>query len=331
MPRFKLKQSVLYIFVIVFFLISLALILYLNLSVYELEENSSNLKTRMSLLNSYINKFANISFPISYFLQHYEKYAEMPIIYIITPTNNRDPAQMAHLTRMRNTLWLVPKIFWIIIEDSKYTSNKLKRFLEYSNLSHVHLNEITPDDLLVETGKPKWTKPRGVNQRNKGIDWLRRNSDKLHHEGVVYFADDDNTYDIRLFEEMRYTKKVSVWPVAFSGRLFYERPICKDGKVIDWFVLWGPNRPFPMDMAGFAVNLNLLMAHPSARFTNLSPRGGQESHLLGNLVRVKDLECKANNCTKIYVWHTNTRAIDLDLAGIAKKKITYDLDILDQI
>ena len=99
----------------------------MNLSVYELEENSSNLKTRMSLLNSYINKFANISFPISYFLQHYEKYAEMPIIYIITPTNNRDPAQMAHLTRMRNTLWLVPKIFWIIIEDSKYTSNKLKR------------------------------------------------------------------------------------------------------------------------------------------------------------------------------------------------------------
>ena len=54
-----------------------------------------------------------------------------------------------------------------------------------------------------------------------------------------------------------------------------------------------------MDMAGFAVNLNLLMAHPSARFTNLSPRGGQESHLLGNLVRVKDLECKANNCTKV--------------------------------
>lgn len=67
----------------------------------------------------------------------------------------------------------------------------------------MHLNEKTPDDLLVDIGKPKWSKPRGVNQRNKGIDWLRGNPDKLHHEGVVYFADDDNTYDIKLFEEVR--------------------------------------------------------------------------------------------------------------------------------
>lgn len=52
-------------------------------------------------------------------------------------------------------------------------------------------------------------------------------------------------------------------------------------------------------MAGFAVNLNLLMSHPSARFSVLSPRGGQESHLLSSLVRIQDLECKADNCTKV--------------------------------
>ena len=52
-------------------------------------------------------------------------------------------------------------------------------------------------------------------------------------------------------------------------------------------------------MAGFAINLNLLMAHPSARFSPLSPRGMQESHLLGSLVRVEDLECKAENCTQV--------------------------------
>lgn len=31
--------------------------------------------------------------------------------------------------------------------------------------------------------------------------------------------DDDNSYDIQLFDEMRTTTRVSVWPVALSGQL----------------------------------------------------------------------------------------------------------------
>lgn len=41
-------------------------------------------------------------------------------------------------------------------------------------------------------------KPRGVANRNAAVEWLRSNV----KSGVVYFADDDNTYDIRLFEEV---------------------------------------------------------------------------------------------------------------------------------
>ena len=44
----------------------------------------------------------------------------------------------------------------------------------------------------------KGAKPRGVANRSLGLEWVIENSD----EGVVYFADDDNTYDIRLFEEV---------------------------------------------------------------------------------------------------------------------------------
>ena len=98
---------------------------------------------------------------------------------------------------------------------------------------------------------------------------------------------------------MRYTKKVSVWPVAFVGELLYERPVCKNGKVTSWFVAWGGKRPFPIDMAGFAVNLNLLLSHPSATFSQFAQRGMQESHFLSHLVRSKDLEAKADNCTLV--------------------------------
>ena len=35
--------------------------------------------------------------------------------------------------------------------------------------------------------------------------------------GVVYFADDDNTYDIRLFKEIATTKRITMFPVGFIG------------------------------------------------------------------------------------------------------------------
>lgn len=45
----------------------------------------------------------------------------------------------------------------------------------------------------------KGAKPRGVSNRNRGLDYLRANAT----EGVLYFADDDNTYDINIFEQVR--------------------------------------------------------------------------------------------------------------------------------
>lgn len=46
--------------------------------------------------------------------------------------------------------------------------------------------------------KTKGPKPRGVSNRNKAIEWIRANA----RTGVFYFADDDNTYDLELFNEV---------------------------------------------------------------------------------------------------------------------------------
>jgi predicted PilT family ATPase len=96
--------------------------------------------------------------------------------------------------------------------------------------------------------------------------------------------------------------------------------------------MWGEKRPFPIDMAGFAVNLNLILAHPSARFSQHVPRGMQESHFLSHLISVQDLECKAENATKIYVWHTQTQNVLLvGERSMEKKNLVYDKNILNQI
>ena len=48
---------------------------------------------------------------------------------------------------------------------------------------------------------PRWKKHRGVDQRNLGLQWLRSNLEN-EKKGVVYFADDDNTYHLDLFKEV---------------------------------------------------------------------------------------------------------------------------------
>ena len=47
--------------------------------------------------------------------------------------------------------------------------------------------------------RSKGPKPRGVAARNAAMRWI---VDNAEDEGVMYFADDDNAYDIRLFEEV---------------------------------------------------------------------------------------------------------------------------------
>lgn len=178
------------------------------ISLYEAQDNYEKTRTRLESLHSYFDKFSNISFPISYSLNFYEKYHEMPVIYLITPTNSRHEVQLADLTRLRNTLWLVPKVFWIVVEDSVSKTRKISNFLNFSKIPHVHLTESTPDDQIVQPGEKAWSKPRGVFQRNKALAWLRENQQSLDVNGVVYFADDDNTYDIRLFEEVCVFKEI---------------------------------------------------------------------------------------------------------------------------
>ncbi|XP_033219617.1 galactosylgalactosylxylosylprotein 3-beta-glucuronosyltransferase I isoform X2 [Belonocnema kinseyi] len=233
-------------------------------------------------------------------------YKDEPTIYAITPTFAR-PVQKAELTRLAQTFLLVPKFHWIVVEDSVNKTSLITNFLATSLLSYTHLNVPTPTTYKLGKRDPNWKKPRGVEQRNAALRWLRENLDSSQN-GIVFFADDDNTYSVQLFAEMSRIKKVGVWPVGLVGGLMVEKPICdKETKKVTGFnSVWKPDRPFPVDMAGFAINLKLVLGKEDAWFSYDVQGGYQESEILRRMVTKDELEPLAGFCTKVYVWHTRT-------------------------
>lgn len=127
----------------------------------------------------------------------------LPSIHVITPTYSR-PVQKAELTRLANTLLHVPNLHWILVEDSQRTTTSVVRLLQETGLNYTHLNVETPRNYKVrgDTRDPRI--PRGTIQRNLALRWLRETfSINSSQSGIVYFADDDNTYSLELFDEVR--------------------------------------------------------------------------------------------------------------------------------
>ena len=58
------------------------------------------------------------------------------------------------------------------------------------------MNVESPDDLAIE-------------QRYLGLKWVKDTCKPPSCKGVVYFGDDDNKYDLRLFEEVSYYGYIS--------------------------------------------------------------------------------------------------------------------------
>ena len=123
---------------------------------------------------------------------------ELPLIFVITPTYAR-PEQKAELTRLSQTLLLVPRVHWIVIEDSDSRTPLVSNLLQRFPHPHTQLTALTPPEHKLTEDDPNWRKPRGVYQRNAALRWLREQPDA---QGVLYFADDDNTYDVTLFAEV---------------------------------------------------------------------------------------------------------------------------------
>ncbi len=227
----------------------------------------------------------------------------LPLIYVVTPTF-RHREQLPSLLRLAQTLSHVPSLVWVVAEEAATCSSIVSRALrglDGARLAHAHL--AAP---LGEKHRRARIRPREVAARNAALEWIeaRHNSSGAPSNAVAYFADDDNAYDLRLFEEIRRTERVGVWPVGLIGKTSLSTPVLVDGEVAGFSDPWFHYRKFPVDMAGFAFHVDLLL-RTKARVPS---RIGVEEDLFLQALGVdpSEVEPKASGCTEILVWQTRT-------------------------
>lgn len=207
-----------------------------------------------------------------------------PYLNIITCTYPR-PLRIKYLEHLKSLLNNETKIRWLIIDDNNILDNELANFIpEYA----IYLY-IGP------------TRDKGHTQRNLGLEYIYDN--KL--DGIVYNADDDNYYDIKIFNELRKTKNFAFLPVGgdLSGMDGTpERPILnRKGEFVKWNSFW--QRKYAIDMGGFAFNSKLLdnLSKPFWSFSN--GRGGENEFIDKLISSPKEAEFLCDNCTKTYCLH----------------------------
>ena len=170
--------------------------------VYE-DRNSCKCSTRQETTK--FSQFRNTT-------SHSEADSSTKTIFIITPTYHRT-TQKIDLNSMCHTLSLIPKVVWIVIEDSPKPTNIVSRLIQRCSVEIVHLVAPTSKAYRAKKGAASKSKPRGVEQRNAGLNWLRKNYNPVNCNGVFYFGDDDNKYDLRLFEDV---SKIHYTPLSLS-------------------------------------------------------------------------------------------------------------------
>lgn len=203
------------------------------------------------------------------------------MLLLITCTYNR-PIRLNLIKNLSIMIGKLKDVKWIIIEDDYEIDEEVRKVL--------------PDNAIYLPFGP--TRSGGNAQRNYALEYIK----KMGYQGIIYNMDDDNKYDIRIFDEIRKTKNVAFLPVGNLGPNNIERPIVYNGKFIRWDANWR-SRKYCVDMAGYAFNSNLLKKLNSPLWSYFRHGGGEDEFLQKILNDINDAEFLCDNCTKVYVWH----------------------------
>ena len=119
-----------------------------------------------------------------------EQVLDIPYLFAITPTYRRQ-VQKSQLVRLKQTFLHVKNFHWIIVEDANKTSDLVTKLFQDTTMKYT---------ILATTHAWNKSEDKVWASRNAGLNYIL-GLDK-DTRGVVFFADDDYTYDLDIFEQV---------------------------------------------------------------------------------------------------------------------------------
>lgn len=134
-----------------------------------------------------MNDISKINYLNKFVLNKVEIYDTLPTLYVITICKMDIITEIADLNRLGNTLSLIPKLVWILVENKSKKSFRLARFIAETELEIVHLNRNSLHEFEL---------------MNTGLEWIRNNEKNFN--GIVFFANTQSSYDmVQLYEYVK--------------------------------------------------------------------------------------------------------------------------------
>lgn len=268
-------------------------------------------------------------------------------LYIITPTK-QSTVRLADLTRLSQTVAHVPNVYWIVVESGSEAD------LSVWELLHRKERTLGVHYAYIACERDPQENTRGFSERDGALQWLLdkvwpepmddgigKNYHLKHEEGadlprcettckllkqsskphikkgefgMVYFADDDNSYDSDLLNEIRlYGRYISMFPVGGMEAGFATPVVLlTNSSLLGLYSGWQGQRVWPTDTAEFAVDLQYmydLNNNRSAWYVPChSPRNYGEEGMLLRFGWPEDnkFTILSNNAQLIRVWHVKT-------------------------
>lgn len=229
------------------------------------------------------------------------------LLIIVTPTSAKDQLRELLLSKLANTLKLVPPpLLWIVVEQQS-ESSQVSEILRKTGVMYRH---------LVFTESFNNLEAEMDYQKNIALNHME------HHKlsGIVHFAGLSNVYDLSFFSEIRTIEVFGTWPMALVSanrkRVTIEGPVCNSAEVIGWHLRRMNNNnnnateedaKSPLHISSFAFNSSILWDPErwgrvsSVQDTSQNSIKFVEKEVLEGETDLKGIP--SGGCSKIMLWN----------------------------
>ena len=140
------------------------------------------------------------SYSLEYALENLKNFTQLKTIIMITRINSSELTTVADLTRMRNTLSLIPKLKWILVEEAFNHSQKILNFINKTNFTNTTYLLKAPNATLNDTSIQNDSDSKAY---TNALNWIILNSNELgFNDSVIVFSRSSTAYSMKFFKEV---------------------------------------------------------------------------------------------------------------------------------